>query len=478
MFLPFSHRKRTFWILATFVSSAAIASGQQSDRISVKDARPVASVIKSLETRFDRVITYEDPPLVHPDDTLDVTESVRRDLHKYAPGKAPRVIVPRGGELTVEFSRNEPVEDVLAHVLSESERVTPSTTFRTEKTNGIIHVIPESIKGPTGGTTPVRSILETPVQIAVQERTGIQMLEAWADAVSANSKRKIVIGAAPLQMFSTYKEKQGLSFPNARDALTEILATVGKGSKLSWQLFYDPGLKLYAINIYRVIAPAPAAQNLEAKLAQRADFVPAAGTVRDQLVQVAQHYKIPMGIEWVLQSEEKQVKLDVSEAPTVLTLLNLILQSAPEYSLTVREGVVNVSDSRYATDSRNFLNIRIGEFSLTNANVFGAEFDLRLRIHATLHPERYAGGMNGGYGYAFPDDTALFVKNISFAGKDLTVRNILDRIILGNGSTLWVVTIAPSRMMKKEDRFFAQFDSDQETDFAWKILPFNKSTQG
>lgn len=450
------------------------AQTQQKEQISVKDSRPVASAIKLLETRFDRVITYEDPPLVSPDDTLDVTESVRRDLHKYAPGKAPRVIVPRGGELSVEFNRNDSVRDVLARVLSEAERDTPATTFRTVERNGVIHVIPQSIKGPTGETIQVRSILDTPVQIPVQERTGMQMLEAWANAVSANSKKQIVIGAAPLQMFSTFKENQGLSFPNARDALTEILATVGKGSKLSWQLFYDPGLKLYAINIYRVIAPAAPAQTLEAKLAQRADFVPAAGTVRDQLVQVAQHYKIAMGIEWVLQPEEKQVKLAISEAPSVLALLNLILQSAPDYSLNLMDGVVSVSDSRYAADSRNFLNLRIGEFSLTNANVFDAEFELRYRIHATLHPELYARGMNGGYGYGFPDETGLAVQNISFTGKNLTVRTILDRIVLDNGNALWVVNIAPSRMMKKEERFLAQFDVDQEIDFVWKILPFNK----
>lgn len=312
MFLAFSHRKRTFWILATFVSSAAIASGwglegfrsqEEPHRISVKDPRPVASAIKSLETRFNRVITYEDPPFVHPDDTLDVTESVRRDLHKYAPGKAPRVIVPRGGELNVEYGPNDPVEVVLTRVLGEAERLNPSTTFRTKETNGIIHVIPESIKGPTGETMPVRSILDTPVELKVQERTGMQLLEAWAEAVSANSKQQLVIGSAPLNMLANYKDKQGLNFPNARDALTEILETVGKRSQLSWQLFYDPGLKLYALNVYRVIAQAPAetpAQKLEAKLAQRADFIPAAGTVRDQLVQVAQHYKIPMGIEWVL----------------------------------------------------------------------------------------------------------------------------------------------------------------------------------
>ena len=160
----------------------------------------------------------------------------------------------------------------------------------------------------------------------------------------------------------------------------------------------------------------------------------------------------------------------------MLALLRLILQSAPDYSLTVAEGVVNVSDSRYATDSRNFLNLRMREFSLTKANVYGAEFELRYRIHATLHPERYAGGMNGGYGYGFPAEDGLDVNNIAFTGKDLTVRNILDRIILGNGNTLWVVNIAPSRMMEKEP-FFAQFDSKQEGDFAWKISSFNRSSQ-
>jgi hypothetical protein len=219
-----------------------------------------------------------------------------------------------------------------------------------------------------------------------------------------------------------------------------------------------------------------AAQDLEVKLAQRADFVPGPGMVRDKLVQVAQHYQIPMGIEWVLQPEDKQVKLEISEAPTVLALLRVILQSATAYSLTVNGGVVNVSDNRYATDSRNFLNLGIGEFSLTKGNVFDAEFELRYRIHATLHPERYAGGMNGGYGYGFPDEGALSVKNLSFTGKDLTVRAILDRIILGNGNALWVVNISPSKMMKKEERFFSQFDVDQEIDFVWKVLPFNKLT--
>jgi hypothetical protein len=262
-----NHRKRTIWIIVVVVGSAAIASGwglrglfsrqvsavqPQKNRISVRDSRPVAEAIVSLETRFSQVITYEDVPLVHSDDTLDVTESVRRDLHKYDPGKAPKVIIPRGGEISVEFTRNDAVEVVLSSVLNEFERMTPSTSFRIVETNGVIHVIPQSIKGPTGETIPVSSILDAPVQLPAQERTGMQLLEAWANAVTTSSRKRIIIGATPLKMLLTYKDDQGLNSPNARDALTEILSRVGKEVKLSWQLFYDPGQKIYAINIHRV----------------------------------------------------------------------------------------------------------------------------------------------------------------------------------------------------------------------------------
>ncbi len=241
------------WGLKGFLSPRVSAvEQQQKDQISVNDNRPVASAIMTVETRFSRVITYEDAPLVHPDDTLDVTESVRRDLHKYAPGKAPRIIVPRGGELSFEYGRKDPIELVLAHILSEGERVTPSAAFRTEESNGIIHVIPRSVKGLTGETIPVRSILETPFQLAAQERTGMQMLEAWRDAVSAGAKKRILIGAAPFAMLINYKDDTGISSQNARDALTEILTRTAKGKKLSWQLLYDPGQQVYAINIHAV----------------------------------------------------------------------------------------------------------------------------------------------------------------------------------------------------------------------------------
>ena len=236
------------------MASAAISLGwgTQTHRISVEDGRPVASAIKSLETRFDRIITYEDPPLVHPDDVVDATESVRRDLHKYAPGKAPRVVVPRGGELSVEFSRDDPVEVVLQQILSEYTRISSSTNFRKEEKNGIIHVVPFSVKGPAVETVRVQSVLDVPVQLPAEERNGMELLEAWARAVSTNSKTKILIGGAPNNIVLSYKDDQGSSSSNARDAMTEILSRIGKRKKLSWQLLYSPGQQTYFMNIHIV----------------------------------------------------------------------------------------------------------------------------------------------------------------------------------------------------------------------------------
>lgn len=234
--------------------------------------------------------------------------------------------------------------------------------------------------------------------------------------------------------------------------------------------------KLSIILFLTIVPHGIAAQDVEMKLAQRADFTPAAAGAREQLVQVAQHYKIPMGIEWVLQPGKEPTNSIAGKSPTVMALLNSILQSTPNYSITVRNGVVNVGQLRYVADSRNFLNLRIGEFNLDKANVFDADAKLRFTIHRSLHPERFAGGTNGGYGYGVPDEDGLDVQNISFSGKDLTVRDVLERIVSTNGNTLWLVNIAPSRMMKNEP-FFAQFDAKQDRDFFWKIIPFGKSTQ-
>src|SRR5690348_7663713 len=92
--------------------------------LSADDPRPVAAAVLTLESLYGWAITYEDPRYVHPDDLRDVTWQVRRDM---APdlliGRAPKVLIPRGGKLTASYGvsagtgRPHRAEDAIQQVL-------------------------------------------------------------------------------------------------------------------------------------------------------------------------------------------------------------------------------------------------------------------------------------------------------------------------------------------------------------------------
>jgi len=217
------------------------------------------------------------------------------------------------------------------------------------------------------------------------------------------------------------------------------------------------------------------AQGLDSKLAQKADFIPTASSTKDQLIQLAQHYRIPMGVEWVVPSDEIRLSAPLTAQPTVMEMVNSILEQVPNYKVEIKDGVANIASRSISEDPYNFLNLRIPEFKVEKENVYGAEFRLRLGIDMTLHPERYQYGWNGGYGHGPDPDSKFELKNITFSGENLTVRDILNRIVAMNGNALWVVELAPAHMMKGEP-FFAQFASEDndQTDFFWQIIPLSR----
>jgi hypothetical protein len=250
-------------IMAGFAArgSGEIANVPQEHKkvsLSVQDPRPVAKAIVMLEVRYGWIITYEDPRYVYADDIADVTEKVRNDLHKYREGEAPRVLIPKGGELSFGYDvKNQPnsVLDPLVVVqqLLAAQAASPNAgKFRMERDNKIIHVIPSAIRDRSGRLAPQQSALDTVVTLAAKERTGLRTLEALCAAVSKATQTRVVVGTIPLGLFLQHKDHQGISSRKARDVLVQLLESIGKGTKLSWQLFYDPGMKIYALNIHAI----------------------------------------------------------------------------------------------------------------------------------------------------------------------------------------------------------------------------------
>ena len=220
-------------------------------------------------------------------------------------------------------------------------------------------------------------------------------------------------------------------------------------------------------------------QDLPARLSQQTVYSPKAATTLHQLIEVAQHYRIPMGIEWVHSSEKEELPLSRPIGPTtVQNLIFSILQRSPGYVAEQREGVLHIAKAELFAAPKNFLNLRILKFEVRNENIFGAEALLRQSIRMTRHPERYAQGHVSGFGYGVPRDDELDKPTITFSGRDLTVREILNRIAAASGNVVWVVKLIPAQRMASEP-FFAQaslIDNRPMPDFHWKFIPF-KSTK-
>lgn len=210
------------------------------------------------------------------------------------------------------------------------------------------------------------------------------------------------------------------------------------------------------------------AQSLESRLGRKASFIPHSESGLEQLISVAQFYKIPMGIEWANQTEPAISARPVRKGITVRGLINTILKRHVGYEARTENGVLHVVNPQFGASPQNFLNLRISEFLVKDANVFDAEASLKLKIDMTLHPERYAGGWNGGYGS--PRINGFDIENITFSGRNLSVREILNKIVVANGNAMWVVRFNPSNLILNE-RFFAQDEGGQSAGFHWRLIP-------
>jgi hypothetical protein len=212
-----------------------------------------------------------------------------------------------------------------------------------------------------------------------------------------------------------------------------------------------------------------AASDLEDKLARKADFVPSDKSVLYRLVAIAQHYEIPMGIEWINGSTELGTPSSrPRESYTVRDLLTAIVARLPDYQLTVDNGIVHIAPPVFAVRRENVLNLIIEEFKIENNNLYEANHELQLSVDMTLHPDEYEDGYVGGFGYG-PD--VLAKQNFSFQGDDLTVRQILDGLAKANGNALWIAEFDREDFAPKPKAAGPVKDKSDEVKPQWRFAP-------
>lgn len=232
----------------------ARSSAQQPDKasISVNDPRPLAAAVQALEDRYGWVITYEDPPYIHPSEIADVTRAVRKD---YDPTK-PKVLVPLGGSFDFAYSvpsgSGKPEEaDVLEALLAAYGQSGYPAVFRLVRTGAAFHVIPGMFRNAQGVLEPRSSLLSGRISLPERTRTAYDMIDAILGAVSAANSVKVGIGTAPANTLMLTTVEGGAKDESARAVLVRTLEATK--ATLSWRLLCDPGTAAQcALNIHSV----------------------------------------------------------------------------------------------------------------------------------------------------------------------------------------------------------------------------------
>jgi hypothetical protein len=246
-----------FLAVSPCIEVAAQTTPQTTEVISVNDPRPIAMALEALEQKHRLAITYEDPEYTHLLDMQDVTASVRTDGRSF-----PRVIGPRGGAFQFKYltDSGKPQEDtksLIRRMLSEYASV-GGAVFDVEEraTEGGTewHVIPVKVRNKEGQFVQQTALLDNKVSIPLEKRSAIHTLSLVCDELSRVSGHHVVLGTVPQNPLYAYRVEMGATSEPARDVLAGVLKQLHVD--MVWQLFYDPGLGWYALNIHFVARPS------------------------------------------------------------------------------------------------------------------------------------------------------------------------------------------------------------------------------
>lgn len=219
--------------------------------ISVSDRRPLAKASEELESRYGWVVGYEDPPWQDPGEMADVTEQVRRDPRPAGQG---RVLVPRGGTLAWEFNvdpinglPSDPAAMLNGMIEAHEEAGNPGG-FRWEGRGTRFDIVPVGMRDVHGQPAAVAPILNTRINLEGGQRSVLDVVHEIAASLSNAGPYPVTVGQVLVNLFRQQQTSISAQGETARDVLHRLTGTLNE--PISYQLFYDPGLKFYALNLH------------------------------------------------------------------------------------------------------------------------------------------------------------------------------------------------------------------------------------
>lgn len=212
------------------------------------------------------------------------------------------------------------------------------------------------------------------------------------------------------------------------------------------QAIYTSSVAL--LTIVLALSFTVAAQTIREKLTQPTDYRPRATEPDKQLVEVAQHFKIPMAIEWLDQQQAPGKVPELSfDKGSLLDLITAIVDRALQENLIVEDRIVRVFSPSAYNHELSFLNLKMKAFCVADESVLGASYSIKHGIDVMLYPEYFKHGFAGGYGGG---ERLLWIKDINICVDNATIRDLLTEIAAQSGKTAWIAHITPEELRGKE----------------------------
>ena len=216
-------------------SSTGIVHVDGSARLTVNDPRPMEKTITGVGQEYGIVIDYEDP-IYQASALIDDTDPQWRLDHP----TAKPVTRPWGGFFSTSYPDALAMPDKQQELLDKIQ-----TDYNTNRVSGRFRLVNEATSR-FAMVPDSRTPLDLSVQLSAGKRNLAEAVFALANAISASSGAKVVVGTFPLgisrQCAYTDDGKPGI----ARDKLAGMLSS--SPVPLIYRLLYDADSAQYFLN--------------------------------------------------------------------------------------------------------------------------------------------------------------------------------------------------------------------------------------
>jgi hypothetical protein len=261
---------RALTACAGVLTLTALCFAQGSFRpVTVNNGRPVADAILELERLSGKAINFEDVRYEHPADLADVTDRVMTPAQRALAGPFARVIVPRGGSLTVTIPVDAAtqkltdallLQNALNLLLAQQRSAALPGAYALRNSADRLFVEPVQVRASSGNAVPSPSVLLSPITLPLAERTALDTLQLVLDQASRGSGYRIDVGSLPLAAFARNRLRFGADRRQASEVVADLLAAVAavgraapeQAPKMSYRLLFDPQLRYYLFNVHVV----------------------------------------------------------------------------------------------------------------------------------------------------------------------------------------------------------------------------------